>query len=68
MADFAEFAGVTLDAARRTRDAFARELLSPDEIKGLDIMMPEAVMLKFLTAPLTAEQLRELIQIPPPRS
>jgi len=68
MANFAEFAGVTLDAARRTRDAFARELLSPDEIKGLDIMMPEAVMLKFLTAPLTAEQLRELIQIPPPRS
>jgi len=68
MADFAEFAGVTLDAARRTRDAFASELLSPDEIKGLDIMMPEAVTLKFLTAPLTAEQLRELIQIPPPRS
>ncbi len=68
MADFAEFAGVTLDAARRTRDAFASELLSPDEIKGLDIMMPEAVTLKFLAAPLTAEQLRELIQIPPPRS
>jgi len=68
MADFAEFAGVALDAARRTRDAFASELLSPDEIKGLDIMMPEAVTLKFLAAPLTAEQLRELIQIPPPRS
>jgi NitT/TauT family transport system substrate-binding protein len=68
MVDFAEFAGVTLDAARRTRDAFASELLSPDEIKGLDIMMPEAVTLKFLAAPLTAEQLRELIQIPPPRS
>jgi NitT/TauT family transport system substrate-binding protein len=68
MADFAEFAGVTLDAARRTRDAFARELLSPDEIRGLDVMMPEAVTLKFLGAPLSAEQLRELIQIPPSRS
>jgi NitT/TauT family transport system substrate-binding protein len=68
MADFAEFAGVTLDAARRTRDAFARELLSPDEIRGLDVMMPEAVTLRFLGAPLSAEQLRELIQIPPPRS
>jgi NitT/TauT family transport system substrate-binding protein len=67
MADFAEFAGVTLDAARRTRDAFPRELLSPDEIRGLDVMMPEAVTLKFLAAPLSAEQLRELIQIPPPR-
>jgi NitT/TauT family transport system substrate-binding protein len=68
MADFADFAGVSLNAARRTRDAFASELLSPDEIRGLDIMMPEAVTLKFLTAPLTAAQLRELIQIPPPRS
>jgi NitT/TauT family transport system substrate-binding protein len=68
MADFAEFAGVTLDAARRTRDAFARDLLSPDEIRGLDVMMPEAVTLKFLAAPLSTEQLRELIQIPPPRN
>jgi NitT/TauT family transport system substrate-binding protein len=67
MADFAEFAGVTLDAARRTRDAFPRDLLSPDEVRGLDVMMPEAVTLKFLAAPLNAAQLRELIQIPPPR-
>jgi ABC-type nitrate/sulfonate/bicarbonate transport system substrate-binding protein len=67
MMDFAEFAGVSLDAARRTRDAFAKDMLSPDEIKGLDVMMPEAVTLKFIAAPLGAAQLRELIQIPPPR-
>jgi NitT/TauT family transport system substrate-binding protein len=68
MMDFADIAGVTLDIARRTRDAFAKDQLSPDEIKGLDVMMPEAIALKFLTAPLTAAQLRDLIQIPPPRS
>jgi len=68
MADFADFAGVSLDVARQTQDANAKELLAPDEIKWLDVMMPEAVALKFLAAPLTAEQLRDLIQIPPPRS
>jgi NitT/TauT family transport system substrate-binding protein len=68
MMDFADIAGVSSDIARRTRDAFAKEQLSPDEIKGLDVIMPEAVALKFLTAPLTAAQLRDLIQIPPPRS
>jgi NitT/TauT family transport system substrate-binding protein len=69
MADFADIARITPQIARRTRDAFAKEMLSPDEIKGLDIMMPEAVGLKFIAAPLTAEQLRDLIQIPPrPRS
>jgi NitT/TauT family transport system substrate-binding protein len=68
MADFADLARVTPDIARRTRDAFAKQFLSPDEIKGLDVMMPEAVALKFLAAPLTPEQLHELIQIPPPRS
>jgi NitT/TauT family transport system substrate-binding protein len=68
MADFADIAGVTLDIARRTRDAFAKDQLSPDEIKGLDVMMPEAIALKFLTAPLSAAQLHELIQIPRPRN
>lgn len=67
MADFAEFAGTTLEVARHTRKLFDKEFLEPDEIKGLDLIMPEAVKLKFLTAPLTEAQLRELIQIPPLR-
>jgi hypothetical protein len=33
--------------------------------EGLDIMMPEAINLKFIAAPLTGNQLAELIQIPP---
>ncbi len=68
MADFAEFAGTTPDVARHTRELFEREFLEPDQIKGLDLIMPEAVKLKFLTAPLTDAQLREFIQIPPPRN
>jgi NitT/TauT family transport system substrate-binding protein len=66
--DYAEHAGLSLDVARRTRDKFfAKALLDPDEIKGLDVMMREAVNLKFIAAPLTGDQLRELIQIPPRR-
>jgi NitT/TauT family transport system substrate-binding protein len=68
VADFADFAGVPLDIARRTREMFDKRMLAPNEIKGLDIRMPEAVALKFLAAPLTDSQLRELIQIPPPRN
>src|SRR5712691_5203478 len=66
--DYAEHAGLSLDVAQRTRDKFfAKALLDPDEIKGLDIMMREAVNLKFIAAPLTGDQLKELIQIPPRR-
>jgi NitT/TauT family transport system substrate-binding protein len=66
IADFADFAGISEDVARRTRDGFDKEMLQPDEIKGLGITMPEAVTLKFLPAPLNSEQLHDLIQIPPP--
>jgi NitT/TauT family transport system substrate-binding protein len=63
--EYAEFAGMTPDIARRTRDFFPKELLNPDQIRGLDLMMPEAVNLKFIASPLSSEQLQELIQVPP---
>ena len=64
--DYADYAGLSLEAAPRTRDKFfPKALLDPDEIRGLDIMMPEAVALKYIPAPLTGDQLKELIQIPP---
>jgi NitT/TauT family transport system substrate-binding protein len=63
---YAEFAGITEAKAKRIRDDyFPKSVLSPDKIVGLDLIMPEAVNLKFIPAPLTREQLNELIQIPP---
>ncbi len=63
--DYAEFVGIPEQLARRTRDDFfPKSLVWPDEIKGLDTLMPEAVTLKFLSAPLTKEQLAELIRVP----
>jgi NitT/TauT family transport system substrate-binding protein len=65
--DYAEFVGVSEATARKVRDEFfPKSLLQPDEIKGLDSMLPDAVELKFIAEPLTKEQLAELIQIQKP--
>ena len=64
--DYAEFAGVPEAMARRVRDEFfPKSLVNPDQIHGLETMVPEAVNLKFIPAPLSKEQIAELIQIPP---
>jgi NitT/TauT family transport system substrate-binding protein len=63
---YAEFAGITEAKAQRIRDGyFPKASVSPDEITGLDLIVPDAVSLKFTASPLTREQLAELIQIPP---
>ncbi|MET0632188.1 MAG: ABC transporter substrate-binding protein [Xanthobacteraceae bacterium] len=64
--DYAAFAQVPEATARRVRDEFfPKTLVNPDAIKGLVSLLKEAVNLKFITAPLTQQQLAELIQIPP---
>ena len=64
--DYAEFVKVPEPMAKRVRDEFfPKSLLNPDEIQGLDTLVKEAVNLKFIPAPLTPQQLSELIQIPP---
>ena len=66
IADYAEFAKVPEPMAKRVRDEFfPKTLVNPDEIHGLDSLTSEAVNLKFIPAPLSKEQIAELIQIPP---
>ena len=63
---YADFAGITEAKAKRIRDQFfPKSSILPDEITGLDLIMPDAVDLKFIAAPLGKEQLATLIQIPP---
>ena len=63
---YAEFAGVTEAKAKRIRDGFfPKSSVLPDKITGLDLIVPDAVAMKFTAAPVTREQLSELIQIPP---
>jgi NitT/TauT family transport system substrate-binding protein len=64
--DYAEFVKVPESMAKRVRDEFfPKSLVNPDEIKGLDTLVKEAVNLKFISEPLTQKQLAELVQIPP---
>jgi NitT/TauT family transport system substrate-binding protein len=68
MKDYAEFVGVSETLAKRVRNEFfPKSLLNPDEIKGLEMIVPDAVALKYIAQPLTADQLKQLIQIPPRR-
>ncbi len=63
---YAEFVGISVDMAKRTRnDFFPQASVDPDQIVGLDTIVPDAVVLKYTAAPLSKEQLAELIQIPP---
>ena len=47
------------------RDYQTREALQTDEMKDLNGAMADAVKLKFLDKPLTPEQVKEFVQIPP---
>jgi NitT/TauT family transport system substrate-binding protein len=63
--DYAEFNKIPEAMAKRVRDDFfPKALIAPDEIKGLETLIPEAVTLKFIQEPLKPEQVKELIQVP----
>jgi NitT/TauT family transport system substrate-binding protein len=63
---YADFAGITAAKAKRVRDQFfPKSAISPDEVVGLDLVIPDAIEMKFISAAPTPQQLAELIQIPP---
>ena len=63
---YADFVAIPLATAKRTRDDFfPKAAIDPDKVVGLDVIVQDAVALKYTTAPLAKEQLAELIQIPP---
>jgi NitT/TauT family transport system substrate-binding protein len=65
---YAEIASVPESLAKRVRDEFfTKEMLMPDKVIGMDIIMPAAVTLKYLAAPIPDDKLKALFQIPPPR-
>ena len=64
---YATWAGTTPAMAKRVREEFYPETnLDPDRIIGLDALVADAVTYKYLAAPLTAEQLKTLVQVPAP--
>jgi NitT/TauT family transport system substrate-binding protein len=64
---YAEWAGISESIARMTRDEFIpKDLALPDKISGLDAAMADAVTYKFLTKPLSPEELNRFIQLQKP--
>lgn len=63
---YAKWAGTTPALARRVREEFyPKANLLPDGVIGLDAVARDAVAYKYLTAPLTAEQSRTMVQLQP---
>jgi NitT/TauT family transport system substrate-binding protein len=50
--------------ARVRAEFLPREATDPDRIAGMDEIMQDAVKLKYISAPLSESQLKELIQVP----
>ena len=48
----------------RVRELIPKESMATDRVEGIDQIMADAVAGKFIPAPLTAEQVKELVQIP----
>jgi NitT/TauT family transport system substrate-binding protein len=59
------YAGFSQNAVRRMMAEFIpKQSLQLDEIKGVKESMADAIQFKFLSAPLSEQQVKELIQIP----
>jgi NitT/TauT family transport system substrate-binding protein len=62
---YAEFAGVPERFVRRLREEFfPNQAIYSDKISGMDSLMADAVRFKFVAAPLSKEQIAQMVQIP----
>lgn len=62
---FSEYSKVPEALAVQIRDTFMpKAVMSPDKVSGVDAVMADAITFKTLAAPLSPQQLSELIQIP----
>jgi len=59
---YGEFSGLPASAIAHVRERIQKASLATDKIAGVDQIMAEAVQNKFLAAPLTKEQLADLIR------
>jgi NitT/TauT family transport system substrate-binding protein len=66
IASFAEIANVPLAVAQKIPGRVPKSALSPDQVIGMDAIMAEAIATKFMSAPLTKEQIADLVRMPLP--
>jgi NitT/TauT family transport system substrate-binding protein len=61
---YGEYSSLPEKIVLRVRSLIPKESLATDRIEGIDQIMADAVAGKFIPAPLSAEQVKELVQIP----
>ena len=61
---YAEYSSLPEKIVLRVRQLIPKENLATGRIEGMDQVMADAVAGKFIPAPLAAEQINELVQIP----
>jgi NitT/TauT family transport system substrate-binding protein len=61
---YSEYSSLPEKIVLRVRALIPMENLATDRVEGIDQIMADAVAGKFIPAPLTAEQVKELVQIP----
>jgi NitT/TauT family transport system substrate-binding protein len=61
---YGEYSNLPEKIVLRVRSLIPKENLAPGKVEGIDAIMADAVAGKFIPAPLTPEQVKELIQIP----
>jgi NitT/TauT family transport system substrate-binding protein len=61
---YAEYSNLPEKIVLRVRNLIPKESLATDRVQGIDQIMADAVAGKFIPAPLNAEQVKELVQIP----
>jgi NitT/TauT family transport system substrate-binding protein len=61
---YGEYSRLPENIVKRVRELIPRQALAIDEVKGIDQILADAVAGKFIPAPLTADQIKDLVQIP----
>jgi NitT/TauT family transport system substrate-binding protein len=60
---YEDYSGLPDSIAQRVLKLVPKQALQTDQVMGLDDIMADAVTQKFLAAPLTPDQIKELVQI-----
>jgi NitT/TauT family transport system substrate-binding protein len=60
---YSEFCGLPEKIVAKVRDFIPKDAILPDRIVGMNRIIADAVKLKFISGPLSAEQMRDMVQI-----
>jgi NitT/TauT family transport system substrate-binding protein len=61
---YGEYSNLPEKIVLRVRNLIPKTSMATDRVEGIDQIMADAVAGKFIAAPLTADQVKELVQIP----